>query len=90
MKTQIALLGCLVLAWNVASAHVSCAKAPYGESVAQFGRDEFRLGLIAAGHAADHSSVPPAMARAIDRAMRAACLAKFHGRDDLNPDCQND
>ena len=78
MKTQIALLGCLVLAWGVARANVNCARAPYGESVAQFGRDEFRLGMIAATHNDDRPSVPQAMVREIDRAMRAACLAKFH------------
>jgi hypothetical protein len=81
MKTRIALLGCLVLAWNVASAHVNCAKAPYGESIVQFGRDEFRLGMIAAAHNDDRPSVPQAMRRALERAMRAACRAKFHGRN---------
>ena len=81
MKTRITFLGCLVLAWSVASAHVNCAQAPYGESVAQFGRDEFRLGMIAAAHAGDRRSVPQAMAREIDRAMRGACLAKFHGHN---------
>lgn len=80
MKTRFALLGCLVLTWSVASAHVNCAQAPYGQSVAQFGRDEFRLGMIAAAHAGDHRSVPQAMVREIDRAMRGACLAKFRGR----------
>ncbi len=81
MKTRTALLGCFVLAWSVANAQVNCAHAPYGESVAQFGRDEFRLGMIAAAHAADPRSVPQATVRAIDRAMRGACRAKFHGRD---------
>lgn len=81
MKTRTALLGCFVLAWSVANAQVNCAHAPYGESVAQFGRDEFRLGMIAAAHAGDRRSVPQAMAREIDRAMRGACLAKFHGHN---------
>lgn len=81
MKTRIALLGCLVLACNVASAHVDCAKAPYGESVAQYGRDEFQLGIIAVTHDDNNPSVPQAMIREIDGAMRAACLAKFYGRN---------
>ncbi len=81
MKRRIALLGCLMLAWNVASAHVSCTRPPYGESVARFGRDEFRLGMLAARHSADHASLPRTMAQQVDRAMRAACRAKFHGRD---------
>lgn len=81
MKTQIALLGCLLLAWSVASANVDCAHAPYGESVVQFGRDEFRLGMIAAAHTGDHPAVRQAMARRVKRAMRAACRAKFHGDD---------
>jgi hypothetical protein len=79
MKTQIAVLGCLALAWNVANASVDCAKAPFGESLAQFGRDEFRLGMLAATHAEDHRPAPPALLRRIDRSMRAACLAKFYG-----------
>jgi len=79
MKTQIALLGCLALAWNVANASVDCAKAPFGERLAQFGRDEFRLGVLAATRAGVHRSAPPALLRRVDRAMRAACLAKFYG-----------
>ncbi|MHB1871503.1 MAG: hypothetical protein ACYCT1_11710 [Steroidobacteraceae bacterium] len=78
MKIQIALLGCLLLAWRVASANVNCAQAPYGESVVQFGRDEFRLGMIAAAHNDAHRSVRQAVARRVNRAMRAACRAKFH------------
>jgi hypothetical protein len=81
MKTQLALLGCLVFAWNIASAQVNCAQAPYGESIAQFGRDEFHLGMMAAAHHDDRPSIRPALLRKLERAMRAACRAKFHGRD---------
>ena len=82
MKTQLALLGCLALAWNVANAGVNCAKAPFGESLAQFGRDEFRLGMLAATRDDLHRSAPPpALLRQIERAMRGACLAKFHGHN---------
>ncbi|MHB1540244.1 MAG: hypothetical protein ACYCUE_01035 [Steroidobacteraceae bacterium] len=80
MKTQLALLGCLALAWNVANAGVNCAKAPFGESLAQFGRDEFRLGMLAATRDDLHRSAPPpALLRQIERAMRGACRAKFYG-----------
>lgn len=79
MKTRIALLGCLVLACNVAVANVDCAGAPYGESVAQYGRDEFQLGLIAMAHDDHPPSVPRALFRKVDKEMRAACLAKFYG-----------
>lgn len=78
MKTQIALLGCLVLAWNVAIANVDCARAPYGESVGRYGRDEFQLGILSMMHSASHPAVPRAT-RTIDKEMRAACLAKFYG-----------
>ena len=81
MKTQIALLGCLILAGNVAVANVDCAKAPFGESVAQYGRDEFQLGMLSMRHRANGPSVPRAMSRKIDKAMRAACLAKFYGEN---------
>lgn len=81
MKTQIALLGCLMLAWNVAMANVNCAKAPYGESVAQYGRDEFRLGIMSMTHSDNHPSEPRAMRRKIDKEMRGACLAKFYGEN---------
>jgi hypothetical protein len=79
MKMRIALLGCLVLAWHTAMANVDCAKAPYGESIAQYGRDEFQLGIIAVAHAGHAASRPRALFRKADKAMRAACLAKFHG-----------
>lgn len=81
MKMQIAALGCLMLAWNVAIANVDCAKAPYGESVAQYGRDEFQLGIISVTHNDDHPSVPRVVLQRIEKEMRAACLAKFYGRD---------
>jgi hypothetical protein len=79
MKTRIALLGCLVLGWHIAMANVDCARAPYGESIAQYGRDEFQLGIIARAHAGHPASRPRALFRKADKAMRAACLAKFYG-----------
>ena len=81
MKQQIALLGCLILAGNVAIAGVDCTKAPFGESVAQYGRDEFQLGMISLAHNANDPSVLRAMMHRIDREMRAACLAKFDGEE---------
>lgn len=81
MKTRIALLGCLVLVWNTAIAKVECAKAPYGESVAQYGRDEFQLGVMSKTHNDRHASGQEAMMKKIDREMRAACLAKFYGKN---------
>lgn len=81
MKMQIVVLGCLMLAWNVAIANVDCAKAPYGESVAQYGRDEFQLGIISMTHNDSHRSVPRAVLQRIEKEMRAACLAKFYGEN---------
>lgn len=70
-----------MLAWNVASANVDCSTPPYGESVAQYGRDEFRLGIIAMMHNDDRPLVPQSMMREVDKEMRAACLAKFYGQN---------
>ncbi len=81
MKTQVALLGCLILAGNVAIANVNCAKAPFGESVAQYGRDEFQLGVLSMAHNENSPSAPQAMRQKIGKAMRAACLAKFYGEN---------
>ena len=81
MKTQVALLGCLILAGNVAIANVNCAKAPFGESVAQYGRDEFQLGVLSMAHYENSPSAPQAMRQKIGKAMRAACLAKFYGEN---------
>jgi hypothetical protein len=81
MKQQIALLGCLILAGNVAMAGVDCAQAPFGESVAQYGRDAFQLGMISVAHTANDPSARRATMHRIDRQMRAACLAKFDGED---------
>lgn len=81
MKRQIALLGCVILAGNVAIANVDCAKAPYGESVARYGRDEFQLGMIAKMHSGSGTTVARTMIRRVDKAMRAACRAKFQGRN---------
>lgn len=79
MKQQIALLGCLILAGHAAIAGVDCAKAPFGESVAQYGRDEFQLGMISTEHNANDPSMLRATLQRIERQMRAACLAKFDG-----------
>lgn len=81
MKARIALLGCLMLAWNVAMANVDCAKPPYGESVGRYGRDEFQLGILAMTHSAGHPAAPRAMIRKIDGELRAACRAKFYGEN---------
>ena len=81
MATRIALLGCLMLAWNVAIANVDCATAPYGESVGRYGRDEFQLGVLSMTHSASHPGAPQATIRKIAREMRAACLAKFYGEN---------
>jgi hypothetical protein len=80
MKSRIALLGCLTLAGNVAMANVDCAKAPYGESVGRFGRDEFQLGAMSVAHNANSMSAPGSVSSEIDRQMRAACLAKYYGK----------
>jgi hypothetical protein len=89
MKTRIALLWCLMLAGNVAianananpNANIDCARAPYGESVGRYGRDEFRLGVLSVMHDGGHPAAPRALMRKIDEEMRAACLAKFHGEN---------
>ena len=81
MKQQIALLGCLILAGNVAIANVDCARAPFGESVSQYGRDEFHLGMLSMAHIHHDPSVPRATMHQIDREMRAACRAKFYGEE---------
>lgn len=81
MKTRIALLGCLMLAGNVAIANVDCASAPYGESVGRYGRDEFQLGVMSMMHNASPASAPRAMNRKIGQEMHAACLAKFYGEN---------
>lgn len=81
MKTWVGLLACLMLAGNVAMANVDCAKAPYGESVGRYGRDEFQLGVMSMTHNPNPASAPRALDRKIDQEMRAACLAKFRGED---------
>ena len=70
-----------MLAGNIAMANVDCAKAPYGESVDRYGRDEFQLGVMSMTRNANVASAPRAMSRKIDREMRAACRAKFYGED---------
>lgn len=81
MKTQVALFGCLMLACNVAIANVDCDRAPYGESVGRYGRDEFQLGILSVMHNGSHPGAPRAMIQKIDEEMRAACLAKFKGEN---------
>ena len=81
MKQQIALLACFILVGNVALANVDCARAPFGESVAQYGRDEFHLGMLSMAHDNNDSSVPRSTLQKVDGEMSAACLAKFYGKN---------
>lgn len=81
MKPQIALLGCLMLVSHGAMANIDCARAPYGESISRYGRDEFQLGVLAVKRDGGKPSIPQDTMHRIEKEMSAACLAKIYGEN---------